>query len=97
MVLRVLVTPTFSKVVKKLSARDKKAVDEIVKMIAHEPLLGEEKKGDLAGVFVFKFKMNKQEALLAYGLMPNKKQPSDLVLLSLGSHENFYDNLKRRL
>ncbi|MDD5175992.1 MAG: type II toxin-antitoxin system RelE/ParE family toxin [Sterolibacterium sp.] len=95
MVLRVLVTPTFNKVVKKLPARDKKAVDEIVNMIAHDPHLGEEKKGDLVGVFVFKFKINKQEALLAYGLMPNKKQPRDLVLLSLGSHENFYDNLKR--
>ena len=92
MVLRVHATPTFNKVVKKLFARDKKSVDEAVKKVAGNPTLGEEKKGDLAGIFVFKFKMNKQEVLLSYGLLPNKDKPQELVLLSLGSHENFYSD-----
>jgi mRNA-degrading endonuclease RelE of RelBE toxin-antitoxin system len=96
-VLRVLDTPTFNKVVKKLFPRDKKTVDEAIKKIANDPSLGEEKKGDLAGVFVYKFKMNKQEILLSYGLLPNKENPDDLVLLSFGSHENFYDALKRQI
>lgn len=95
--LRVLDTPTFNKVAKKLFARDKKSVDEAIKKIANDPTLGEEKKGDLAGIFVFKFKMNKQEVLLSYGLLPNKEHPKELVLLSLGSHENFYSDLKRRV
>lgn len=94
--LRVLDTPTFKKVVKKLFARDKKTVDEAINKIASDPTLGEEKKGDLAGVFVFKFKMNKQEVLLSYGLLPDKEHPQELVLLSLGSHENFYSDLKRQ-
>ncbi|MBI5921343.1 MAG: type II toxin-antitoxin system RelE/ParE family toxin [Betaproteobacteria bacterium] len=96
MVLRVLDTPSFNRAVKKLFARDKRTVDEAIKKIANNPTLGEEKKGDLAGVFVFKFKMNKQEVLLSYGLLPSKQQPRELVLFSLGSHENFYDDLKRR-
>jgi hypothetical protein len=96
-VLRVLDTPTFNRVVKKLFARDKKSVDEAIKKIANNPTLGEEKKGDLAGIFVYKFKMNKQEVLLSYGLLPSKEHPKELVLLSLGSHENFYSELKRHL
>jgi hypothetical protein len=49
----------------------------------------------LANVFVHKFKLNKQETLLAYRLEANKASPSDLILLALGPHENFYDALKR--
>lgn len=94
--LRVLDTPTFNKAVKKLFPRDKKAVDEAIKKIANDPKLGEEKKGDLAGVFVYKFKINKQEVLLSYCQMPDKEYPEEIVLLSLGSHENFYRDLKRQ-
>src|ERR1035437_2563363 len=97
MVLRVLDTPTFNKVVKKLFPRDKKTVDEAIKNIANDPSLGEEKNGDLAGIFVFKFKMNKQEVLLSYCLLPNKEKPEEIVLLSFGSHEKFYDALKRQI
>ena len=95
MALRVEDTPTFKKVVKKIHARDKEVVDKVVTEIAVDPAIGEEKKGDLAGVFVYKFKLNKQEVLLSYTLQPDKASPEVLVLLSLGSHENFYSDLKR--
>lgn len=95
MALKVLATPSFSRVVKKLHARDKKVVDIAVGEIALNPSIGEEKKGDLAGVFVYKFKVNKQETLLAYRLQPNKFHPQEVVLLGLGSHENFYSEMKR--
>lgn len=94
-VLEVLVTPTFAKAVKKLHGKEKTAVDKAVKAIANDPAIGDEKKGDLAGIFVYKFKINKQEVLLAYQLHPTKFQPVSVVLLSLGSHENFYTELKR--
>ena len=94
--LEILVTPTFMKTAKKLPAKDKGVVDRAVKDIAANPAIGEEKKkGDLAGVFLHKFKLNKQEVLLAYRLQPNKFEPDAIVLLSLGSHENFYTDLKR--
>ena len=44
---------------------------------------------------VYKFKINKQEVLLAYRLHPDKIKPVSIQLLSLGSHENFYSELKR--
>ena len=42
-----------------------------------------------------KDKLNTQETLLAYELKPDKLNPSELVLLAVGSHENFYAALKR--
>ena len=93
--LAVSATPSFARVVKKLTPRDKQAVDAAVTAIAGNHQTGDEKKGDLAGVFVRKFKLNKQEVLLAYLLKPSKAAPEEVVLLSLGSHENFYENLKR--
>ena len=50
----------------------------------------EAKKGDLSGVFVYKFKCVGQPALLAY-----EYDPATRLLLLLGSHENFYRELKR--
>lgn len=93
--MKVLSTPCFDRAVKKMHARDKKEVDQAVMAIAADPAIGAEKKGDLAEVFVYKFKLNKQETLLAYGLRPDKKKPQEVVLLSIGVHENFYAALKR--
>lgn len=59
-----------------------------------DSLLGEGKVGDLAGVRVYKFKINKQLALLAYTF---EERTITLTLLALGQHENFYRELKRSL
>ena len=47
------------------------------------------------GVFVYEFKLNKQETLLAYELSPNKLAPDEVFLLGIGPHENVYTQLKR--
>lgn len=70
-------------------------MDEAVKAVATDPAIGVEKRGDLVGVFVYKFKLNNQETLLAYGLQPDKNKPSTVILLAVGPHENFYAQLKR--
>ncbi|MFZ2123005.1 MAG: type II toxin-antitoxin system RelE/ParE family toxin [Rhodoferax sp.] len=95
MSLKVSASPTFVRTAKKLHAKDKKALDQAVNDVAGNPALGEEKRGDLMGVFVYKFKLNKQETLLAYELSPNKLTPDEVVLLGVGPHENFYVQLKR--
>ena len=89
MAIKILSTPLFDRVVKKMHARDKKIVDQAVLAIVTDPAIGIEKKGDLAEIHVHKFKINKQEVLLAYRLEPNKKKPREVILLSIGSHENF--------
>lgn len=93
--LAVVATPSFARIAKKLHAREKKVLDQAVRRVAEDPALGEEKKGDLSGVFVYKFKLNQQETLLAYSLKPDKHSPDEVVLLAVGSHENFYAQLKR--
>ncbi len=82
--------PSFKKVYKKLHANQKPKVDEAIRAIIRDPEIGEEKKGDLAGVFVYKFKIHHQEILLAY-----EWDPKERVLLALGVHENFYRDLKK--
>ena len=86
-----LVTPTFSRAVKKLRPGQKAELDEAVRTIAGDPALGEAKVGDLAGVRVFKFRLNNQLCLLAYSQVDEET----VKLLALGSHENFYRDLKR--
>ena len=93
--LTVLSTTSFDRLVKKLHSKDKKVLGAVVREGAKNPFIGEEKRGDLAGVFVYKFKLNNQETLLAYKLQPDKKKPTEFVLLSVGPHENFYAQLKR--
>ena len=58
----------------------------------HTAPIGVIKKGDLSDVRVHKFKILGQEYLLAYSV---DKQKQKIILLALGTHENFYRDLKR--
>ncbi|KZZ53220.1 type II toxin-antitoxin system RelE/ParE family toxin, partial [Oleiphilus sp. HI0123] len=87
-----LQTPTFKKAVKKLKPNQKKDLDNAVKELVKDPLLGEQKRGDLAFLRVYKFKMIKQLTLLGYSY---DEGVLTLELMALGSHENFYRDIKR--
>jgi mRNA-degrading endonuclease RelE of RelBE toxin-antitoxin system len=89
--MRILVTPTFQRTVKKLLPQQKTVLDEAVRTIASQPEVGETKVGDLAGVQVYKFRMGHLLCLLAYRLL----DANTLKLLMVGPHENFYRDLKR--
>ncbi|MDP3846816.1 MAG: type II toxin-antitoxin system RelE/ParE family toxin [Pseudomonas sp.] len=81
----------FACVVKKLPKQQKLELYEAVKASMADPLLGEAKVADLAGVRVYKFKLNKQLALLG---CEYDGEAVTLYLLKPGSHENFYRDLK---
>ncbi len=89
--MRILVTPTFERVVKKLHKQQKLALDEAVRTLVGQPDIGETKVGDLAGVQVYKFRMGNLLCLLAYRILDE----NTLKLLAVGPHENFYRDLKR--
>jgi mRNA-degrading endonuclease RelE of RelBE toxin-antitoxin system len=82
--------PAFKKAYKKLHTNQKNKVNEAIRSVIKNPRIGEEKKGDLAGVFVYKFKIHHQEMLLAYEWSMEER-----LLLALGVHESFYRNLKK--
>lgn len=84
--------PAFKKAYKKLHNSQKSKVNDAIRNIVRDPTIGEEKRGDLAQVYVYKFKMHSQEFLLAY-----EWDPSLRLLLALGIHENFYRDLKRKI
>lgn len=98
---KVSATPQFQRIAKKLHAADKLTVDDAVRTVMSQPAQGGAKKGDLNGVFVYKFKLNKQEVLLSYRLKGDDLGADsvldELVLLALGSHENFYRDLKKSI
>lgn len=89
--MRILVTPTFERTVKRLHKQQKAALDEAVRTIARQPEAGEAKVGDLAGVRVYKFRMGGLLCLLAYRVLDE----NTLKLLMVGPHENFYRDLKQ--
>ena len=90
--MKILLTPTFERALKKLHKPQKLDLDGAVRAIAQDPVIGEAKVGDLAGVRVYKFRMSNQLCLLSYRLMDE----STIKLLTFGSHENFYRDLKSR-
>lgn len=92
--MEVVQTTFFKKAVKKLHANQKADLDKAVKAIMRSPDIGQSKTGDLSGVLVYKFEMVKQLTLLAYSY---HDQTITLTLLALGTHENFYRDLKHSL
>ncbi|MDN3987442.1 type II toxin-antitoxin system RelE/ParE family toxin [Zwartia vadi] len=80
----------FARSYKKLHKKQKIDVDAGIEEIIKDPQIGTQKRGDLSGVYVYKFKSQKQEILLAYEFDPKTR-----YLLLLGTHENFYRDLKR--
>ena len=60
--------------------------------VAENPDMGERKKGDLAQLWVYKFRSQGQLDLLGY----TREDTVRLIYLeALGPHENFYRDLKR--
>ena len=67
-------------------------VDAAVEAVACNPDSGEKKKGDLAELWVYKFRCLGQLYLLGY----TRDDGVRLVYLeAVGPHENFYRDLKR--
>ena len=89
---RVLQTRTFANSKKRLHKNQVKELDNTIQKILLNPEIGEQKKGDLLGVYVHKYKVKNQLILLAYQF-----DEASLTLLMIGPHENFYRDLKKQL
>lgn len=76
---------------KKLKGLYKKAIDEICENYT----VGEEKTGDLNGIYGYDIYYNKTNYELAY--MVVRVGEEVVVVIMAGTRENFYDQLKRYL
>jgi mRNA interferase RelE/StbE len=90
MTLKVFQSPLFERQKKHLHPKEIRVLDDVVRTLSENPQIGQEKKGDLAGVHVYKFKVKTKLLLLAYEF-----NDFELLLISIGSHQHFYRDLKR--
>ncbi len=86
-------TRRFARTYKKLTSATLLAdTDAAVQAVAENPDLGERKKGDLAQLWVHKFRSQGQLYVLGY---TREDEVRLIYLEALGPHENFYRDLKR--
>lgn len=90
--MRIIQSRSFERKVKRFSEQEKRILDRQLKIILENPTIGEEKKGDLRGVFIHKFKIQTIQYLLSYRFVDK-----DLELIMIGPHENYYRDLKAYL
>lgn len=90
MKVEILQTPIFARKKKRLKKNQIRDLDDAVRKVVKNPKIGERKTGDLADIWVYKFRMVKQEYLLAYEWDTEKR-----ILIALGVHENFHRDLKK--
>jgi mRNA interferase RelE/StbE len=90
--MKIYQSRSFGNKVKKLSKQEKELLDDEIRKIADNPLIGEEKKGDLRGIYIHKFKIKSFQYLLSYRMIK-----SDMELIMIGPHENYYKDLKSYL
>ena len=89
--MEIIQTNRFKKAYKKLQANQLTEVNDAIKTIIKNPYVGEQKKGNLAWLRVYKFKVLGQLVLLGYNI---KEAERILTLVNIASHENFYRDLK---
>jgi mRNA interferase RelE/StbE len=85
-------TRRFARIYKKLHDNLIDEVDAAISTVAEDPDIGDKKKGDLARLWVYKFRCQGQLYLLGY---TRDDEIRIVYLEALGSHENFYRDLKR--
>jgi mRNA-degrading endonuclease RelE of RelBE toxin-antitoxin system len=90
--MRVLQSTSFKKNIRKFHKQEKRILDIQIRNILENPAIGQEKKGDLCGVFVYKFKIHATEYLLSYRFIGD-----NLELIMIGPHENYYRDLSSYL
>ncbi|EIW20934.1 MULTISPECIES: type II toxin-antitoxin system RelE/ParE family toxin [Pelosinus] len=75
---------------KNLKQKYKNALEEIQK----DPYIGEEKSGDLSGMYGYDIYYNKTNYEIAYRIY-NLTDGGKVIVIMAGTRENFWDTLKR--
>ena len=91
--MKIYQSRSFANRVKKFTEKEKCALDNELKQLLQDPLIGTEKKGELRGIFVHKFELQNQLYLLSYRFTKEES----LELIMIGPHENYYRDLKSYL
>ncbi len=90
--IQIFQTTLFKKQKKKLKKNQIQDLDKAIKALAGNPKLGQQKKGNLISIWVYKFSMVNQKHLLAY-----QWDEKTRTLVAIDVHENFYRDIKKTL
>lgn len=90
--MKIIQSRSFENKVKRFSKKQKNVLDKQIHKIIDNPSIGQEKKSDLRGVFVYKFKIETVQYLLSYRIAK-----TTLELIMIGPHENYYRDLSSYL
>ena len=88
--MQITQTNQFKKSYKKLFPNQLPETNDAINEIIANPEIGEQKRGDLFWLRVYKFKKLGQLTLIGYNI-----ENETLIFTALGSHENFYRDIKR--
>ncbi|MBU3574812.1 type II toxin-antitoxin system RelE/ParE family toxin [Polynucleobacter sp. UK-Mo-2m-Kol15] len=97
--MRTTFKKAFVQFVKKASTPLQLAIEIRVAEVCDNPRIGQKKAGDLQGVFVYKFRFNTQEYLMAYQFdyLAGVIEITWIEFCQIGPHENFYTQLKKSI
>ena len=90
--MKIIQSRSFERKVKRFRKKEKKIVDKQIKKILDNPAIGQEKKGDLRGIYIYKLKIQTVQYLLSYRFIGD-----NLELIMIGPHQNYYRDLKTYL
>jgi mRNA interferase RelE/StbE len=88
--MKIYQSRSFEKRIRRMHKQEKEVLDREIRNISKDTSIGEEKRGDLRGIFVHKFRIKTAEYLLAYRMVGG-----DLELIMMGPHENYYRDLTK--
>ena len=87
--------PKVKKDLKKIDKAIQREIKEIhIPAILHNPYTGERVTGNLAGIYSYHFKKAKVDYRICYFI---NEQQKVVYILMIGTRENFYKVLRRRL
>ena len=97
--MRTTFKKAFAQFVKKASKPLQLTIEIRVAEVCNNPRIGQQKLGDLQEIFVYKFRFNAQEYLMAYKFdhFADALNITWIEFCQIGTHENFYTQLKKSI
>ena len=90
--MKIIQSPLFTRKIIKFHKNEKLKLDDAIRKLAKDQTIGEKKRGDLKGIYIYKFKISNTQYLLAY-----RVRGEILELITIGPHESYYKDLKKYL
>lgn len=89
----VIILNSASRQLKKFDKLVRNKIIAVLERIATNPFIGDQLKGNLATIYSYHLKVSGVEYRIAYQI---KEQEIVVVVMQIGTRENFYEELKKR-